>query len=70
LRCRHNIPPLFRREIDGYKVPLKCTSDFLHVLYKNKKTTGPFCDGFLKNSPDTLWVPSRYPPGVTGRKIK
>ncbi len=34
LRSRHNIPPIFsRREIDGYKVPSKYTTDFLGVLY-------------------------------------
>jgi hypothetical protein len=54
LKCRHNIPPFFRRESDGYKAPSKYTSDFLQVLYKNKTATGPFCDVFKKNSPDSM----------------
>jgi hypothetical protein len=33
-RSRHNIPPIFSsREIDGYKVPSKYTTDFLGMLY-------------------------------------
>jgi hypothetical protein len=38
LRSRHNIPPISRRENDGYKVPSKYTTNFLQVFYEFIRT--------------------------------
>jgi hypothetical protein len=36
LTNKHNIPPISRKEIDGYKVTFKYITYFLQVLYEAK----------------------------------
>jgi hypothetical protein len=51
LRSRHIISlPFSRREIDGYKVPSKDTTDFLQVLYGNRESASSHSFG-------VCWLP-------------
>jgi hypothetical protein len=65
LRCRHNIPPF----LGGKLMDIRCHPNTLQIFSKcftkTKQPQAHFVMPFKKNSPDILWVPARYPPGVT-----